>query len=74
MSTIIMIICDAFLVFEVPDTGEDHRNFLLISRLDRFRIFQRAAWLDDRGHASLGCLIDTVSKGEKGIGGQHNWC
>src|SRR5215213_5744832 len=60
------------LVPEMPPTGEDHGDAVLITGGDDLVIPAGAARLDDRGNTRLGGAVDRVIKREKGIGGEHS--
>src|SRR5947209_13406365 len=59
------------LMFEMPLSGEDHGYGMMICHADSLIITNRAARLNDCCDASFGSCLDTVGKGEVGIGGQH---
>ena len=49
---------------EVAAAGEDHREMVPIGDLDGHLVADRAAGLDDRGHAGLGGDLDAVRNGK----------
>ena len=52
---------------EVPPAGEDHRQVVAVGDLDRHLVADRAARLDDRGHAGVGGGLDPVGEREVGV-------
>jgi hypothetical protein len=57
-------------MFEVPDASEDHRQVMLIRRVDDLLIFDGPARLDHGTDASLGSYIDAIPKREKRVRGE----
>src|SRR5437660_12847052 len=55
---------------EVPFSGKDHGDGMLIRHAYRLFVTDRATWLDNRGHASFRGGFDAVGEGEVSIGGQ----
>ena len=43
-------------------TGKDHRDSMLIARVDHFLISHATTWLDDRSDTSLGGKLDRIRK------------
>lgn len=56
-----------FLVSKMSHTGKYHGNAMLIGGFDDFFITHRATGLDNALNASVGGVVDAVSKWEKGV-------
>ena len=56
---------------EVPDSGEDHGDSVVIAGGDDFLVFNGAAGLDDGGDAGGVGALDVIRLGEEGVGGEH---
>ena len=52
---------------KMSDTGKDHGDAVLVGRIDRILVADRATWLDDGLDAGLGDFLDIVSEWEEGI-------
>ena len=55
---------------EQPDAAERHGNAVLIAGVNNLLVADRAAGLDNGGHAGTAGTLDVVAKGEEGIGTQ----
>ena len=55
---------------EQPDAAERHGNAVLIAGVNDLLVADRAAGLDNGGHAGAAGTLDVVAKGEEGIGTQ----
>src|SRR5437763_1972070 len=60
-----------WLVSEVPHSGEDHGQSEAVGSLDDFLIADRAAGLNNRRGTGFGNFLDSIRKGEEGVGGGH---
>lgn len=58
---------------EVPDTGRDKGNAILIAAVNGVLVSQAAAGVRDGRDTSLACLLDRVVPGERkeGVTGHH---
>lgn len=54
-------------MLEMSYAGEDHRQAMLISGRDHFRVAHGAARLNDRGDSMLRSFVKTVTKREESI-------
>ena len=57
---------------ELPHTGQDHGQVMLIRRGDHLGISDRAARLDDRGDARGGRLIYPIPEGKERVAREHS--
>jgi hypothetical protein len=57
-------------MLEVPDASEDHRDVMLVRRVDDLLILNGPARLDHGADASLGSYIDAIPKREKRVRGK----
>ena len=55
---------------EQPDAAERHGNAVLIAGVNDLLVADRAAGLDNGGHAGAAGTLDVVAKGEEGIRAQ----
>ncbi len=55
---------------EQPDAAERHGDAVLIAGVNDLLVADRAAGLDNGGHAGAAGTLDVVAKGEEGIGAQ----
>ena len=58
-------------MFEVSHSSKNHRNIILVGRINRILIMDRSARLNDCGDASFGSSLNTISEREEGIGCHH---
>jgi len=58
------------LMFEVPNAGHDHGDFMIVGYLDHILISDGPAGLDDRRHSRLGGQLDIVGLRQERIGDQ----
>ena len=56
---------------EVPHTGEDHRNAMLVGGFYYLFVADTTPRLDDGGDARFGGGVYPVTEREEGIGSQH---
>jgi len=59
------------LMTELPHTGQDHGQVVLVRRRDHLGVSDRAARLDDRRDARRGRLIYPVPKGKERVAREH---
>ena len=64
------LLCRLGLVTEMPKSREDHGHSVLIRSLYHFRIPERSSRLDDCGDPRLSRLVNAITEGKKGIGGE----
>ena len=55
---------------EQPDAAERHGNAVLIAGVNDLLVADRAAGLDNGGHAGAAGTLDVVAEGEEGVGAQ----
>ena len=58
-------------MFEVSHSSKNHRNIILVGRINRILIMDRSARLNDRGDASFVSSLNTISEREEGIRCHH---
>ena len=58
-------------MFEVSHSSKNHRNIILVGRINRILIMDRSARLNDRGDAGFVGSLNTISEREEGIGCHH---
>lgn len=58
-------------MFEVPHSGEDHRDAVLVGGLDDFLVPDGTAGLNHRCDAMFGGFVQAVAERKEGVRRQH---
>ena len=61
-------------MFEVSHSSKNHRNIILVGRINRILIMDRSARLNDRGDTCFMSSLNTICKGEESIRCHHAPC